>query len=146
VRESAGRTALVAIAKRDGKITPWAVLDDARDPSNPLHQYFEWDDGEAAERYRIIQAAGLIRRYKFVVQMEPERTARVRSFVVAPDKNGETGYIPTEEAMRTGSSRDFVMQQALREVAALRAKYQALVDFDEVLHRSMNKRKRRSVA
>lgn len=44
-----------------GELTPRDVVDDARNPNSPLHSYFEWDDGAAAEAYRLKQARGLIK-------------------------------------------------------------------------------------
>ena len=48
---------------RDGEdLNERAVVQDAADPTSPLHTYFEWDDTEAAARYRLSQAASLIRK------------------------------------------------------------------------------------
>ena len=49
------------IAKQNkGKIKPSAVVSDAKDKSSVLHNYFTWDNTEAAEKYRIQQARELI--------------------------------------------------------------------------------------
>jgi len=42
--------------KRLGPATAKQIVDAARDPNSPLHPYFEWDDHEAAERFREGQA------------------------------------------------------------------------------------------
>lgn len=36
------------------------VLEDARDPSSPIHELFNWDDSDAAEKYRAFQASVLL--------------------------------------------------------------------------------------
>lgn len=36
------------------------VIEYARDKSNPLHQFFEWDDAAAATKYRQDQATALV--------------------------------------------------------------------------------------
>ena len=41
-----------------------AVVDAARHPDNPMHRHFEWDDAEAADEYRLMQARQLIRWVK----------------------------------------------------------------------------------
>lgn len=56
------KTALDAVESDIGpRPTPKAVVDHARNPRSPLHSFFCWDDGVAAERYRIIQARELLR-------------------------------------------------------------------------------------
>jgi hypothetical protein len=58
---------LTKIYNRDGAITTSAVLTEARDPENPLHKHFEWDDSEAAEQHRLAQARNLIKRVRVLV-------------------------------------------------------------------------------
>ena len=70
--------ALKEIAKRDGGLLrPAAVVDAARDEKSPLHGAFEWDDTEAAQKYRLLQAQSLI-----------------RSFKVEIERNGQTHTVP----------------------------------------------------
>jgi len=49
----------------DGRVRlcPEEILDVARDPANPLHQCFEWDDAKAARALRL----GAARRIRRVV-------------------------------------------------------------------------------
>ena len=50
------------IAKENGGVLlPSAVVEAARPKSSPIHSRFEWDDGVAAEQYRLCQARQLIR-------------------------------------------------------------------------------------
>lgn len=61
--------ALKEIAKRDGGLLrPQAVVDAARDEESPLHNAFCWDDTEAANQYRLIQAQHLIRSFKITIE------------------------------------------------------------------------------
>jgi polynucleotide 5'-kinase involved in rRNA processing len=129
--------ALLAIAKRDGTITPEVVVAEAADQTSPLHRVFEWDDSAAAEQWRLVQARSLMRRYRIVIETSEEETVKVRAF-----SHTGTGYQRTDEAMAEPASRDFIFAQAVRELAALRRKYQALVDFDAVIKESAKKRTR----
>lgn len=131
------REALTELVIRDGALTPESVLDAAQDEASPLHSQFCWDDTEAAQRFRLYQAGSLIRRIKITVETSPEETRRVRAFVNIPSTEpGERGaYIPTDTAL--AEHRDVVLQQAMRDVAALRAKYANLTDFDAVLRASL---------
>ena len=140
------REALVALVERDG--TPASVLDEARDEASPLHTHFEWDDSEAAEQYRLVQARGLIRRYKVTVEVKPDTFVKVRQFssVPAADPDEGTDYVLTSEALKDDAQRDFIFQQCIREIASLRAKYGALVDFDTALRESIGAKRSRKKA
>lgn len=87
------RDQLQHIYDTHGRLTPGLLLDVARDPVNPLHDRFEWDDSVAGEAYRKQQAHALIRSvrvtYAPATEQEPEKS--VRAFHAVRD--GETrGY------------------------------------------------------
>jgi hypothetical protein len=70
----------------EGYLNPASVVRAARDDASPLHQYFNWDDGDAADRYRLFQAGVLIRRVRVhLVQVRREaRQIDVQVVKVAP--------------------------------------------------------------
>lgn len=53
----------LAAINKDGKdnLNPHLVLDYARDENTELHKMFEWDEGEAAEKWRLHQARKITR-------------------------------------------------------------------------------------
>lgn len=113
---------------RDGKLTPEQVVAEAANPDNPLHSSFEWDDTEAARRFRLVQATGLILRCRITVQVTPDKTVRTRAFVHVPAHEQEPAtFAPALDAL-SDTRRDIVMAQAQRELAAFVRKYQGLVD------------------
>ena len=124
---------LRSLYERDGHLTAEQVLAAAADESSPLHSQFVWDDTEAARRYRLEQAGALIRRCKVTIVGSDEQTHRVRAYVHLPAEEGPGRYMPTGEALADPATRNVVIQQAARDVAALRRKYKALIDFDAVL-------------
>jgi hypothetical protein len=69
--------------EKNGKLTPFDVIEAARDKTSPLHEYFEWNDTEAARLYRIEQARGLIRTVKIEVVYE-ETTFRTVQYARDP--------------------------------------------------------------
>ena len=84
-----------ALESKDGTITAADVLNDAYDPTSPLHECFEWDDSKAASAHRLEQARGLIRSVRLVITNE-ESTVRTVAYVRDPAKpTGEQGYIST---------------------------------------------------
>lgn len=76
-----------------GTLTPTAVLDDARSPNSPLHDYFEWNDDVAAEKYRLDQARRLIRSVRVEIEVD-DVVVNVVRYVHDPDADdGEQGYV-----------------------------------------------------
>jgi hypothetical protein len=67
------QNAIAKIMKRYGKVTPQLLIDEASDIKHPLHNNFEWDDSEAARRYRIGQATQMILAQRFVVEIRERK-------------------------------------------------------------------------
>jgi hypothetical protein len=132
--------ALAAIAEREGVLSPSAIKADAANASSPLHRFFTWDDTEAGDRYRTIQAENLIRRVRIVIHQEPERRVKLRAYVSTGFDKGAHSYEPVQTVMADPERREHVLLQIRREAAALRGKlvafgqYARLVDaLDEFL-------------
>lgn len=79
----------------NGGLDPRAVVDDARRPESPLHPLFDWDDSEAAEKWRLHQARHHIRQVRLVIH-ETQVAVRKVVYVRDPGKPaGEAGYVST---------------------------------------------------
>jgi hypothetical protein len=111
--------------KFKGELTPKDVLDDARNNNSPLHSFFEWDEGAAAEQYRLQQARGLIRSVVAIYTHTDQPATRVRAYVHVPEA-GAPHYRDTKGAMSQAKTRDLVLQRAWRELSAWRARYRDL--------------------
>jgi hypothetical protein len=127
---------LEAIRKRhNGHLLPKYVVDDARKPSSPLHDAFTWDDTEAADQYRLVQARYLIRHIVVVIseKNEPERTIRALVSIRGEDDNGSTSYVAIDDAMRSKNLRAQVLQKAYDELIAWAERYRRLQEFAAVI-------------
>jgi hypothetical protein len=60
--------ALAELERDNGRLLPDDVVEAARAADHPLHQFFDWNDSQAAEKYRRMQAAQLIRRVRVTVE------------------------------------------------------------------------------
>lgn len=120
--------------KGRGLLTPEAVVKRARDPKSALHAKFEWSDTEAARRYRLVQAADLIRLYVTVIHdPESDKTWRVRTFTSLPsDQRRGLGYRSTVEVMHNKKRRAEMVADALARLEAIRAKYEHLNELVDV--------------
>lgn len=101
-----------------GVLTPELVLNMARDKNHPLHASFEWDDSEAAHKWRLEQAARLIRASKFVAFLneKDDEPIRVRKWIVLP--GGESQYEPRVKAMKKINVRQDYINRKLSELQA----------------------------
>ena len=103
---------LTKIAKSNGgvlKVTD--VLEEARKEDSVLHRYFEWDNTEAAEKYRREQARALIQRCRIqLVETEP---VQIRAFVSLPtDREHGGGYRLMSEVV----SDDTLKAELVRDI------------------------------
>lgn len=119
-----------------GRLTPADVVEEAAAETSPMHAQFEWDDTEAARRFRVVQAAGLIRSFKVTItKSSPSgevEDLRVRSWVAARhagDAEAPEGYLPEHVVRLNPAQQHLVLQQMLRELASLRRRYAHLTEF-----------------
>lgn len=76
-----------------GRLTPQAVVEDARDPTSPLHDLFQWDLGKAAYQHWLDQAREIIVSVEYVFKTD---TTVVKSVYYHRDPNAagnEPGYV-----------------------------------------------------
>lgn len=115
--------------KVDGIIRPSDVVEAAQEPASPLHDWFQWDDGEAAHQYRLDQARKLLRVY--VVTDTPE-SAPVRALVsLTTDRSNGGGYRAVADVMSDDALREQMLRDAFTQLRNTQEKYrhlQALAD------------------
>ena len=128
------RKELTAIASRNGGLTPKTLLDVAKNPESQLHQYFTWDDTEAARKYREAQAYELIRRVKVTIETHDAKEITVRAFwpVKQVERDGTINagrpgsYLPLADAMRDEGALAQIIAAAKSELRAFSVKYSQL--------------------
>ena len=105
----------------EGRLTPSAVLEDARQESSPLHTLYTWDINEAAERYWIEQTRAIIRE----VYVEVRTTIVVFDaprYVSDPALPGnQEGYVSVGELSKNPElSRLAVLKEISRAMSMLK--------------------------
>lgn len=111
-----------------GELTPPDVVNDARCNNSPLHSFFEWDDGVAAEHHRLAQARALIRSVVAIYVDTDKAAKRISAFIHIP-QSGAPHYRATHLAMGKESTRAMVLQRAWRELQSWRRRYSDLKEF-----------------
>ncbi len=93
------------------------LLEVARSESHPLHNEFEWDDSVAGEKYRLSQAAHMIRNVQIVPITDEVKgpPCRAGMDVVRVEPSGEQrrGFMFTPSVMSDEKLSDQVVQNAL---------------------------------
>jgi hypothetical protein len=123
------RDVLMEIRTKRGTLTAEVVVEEAADPMHPLHHRFEWDDTEAARKYRLTQAQQLLRvRYK--QDVGDDRTD-MRAFWVTRDKNGAptSTYEPLEEIIQDPFQQQLLLLQMRRDWQTFKKRYQHMQEF-----------------
>jgi hypothetical protein len=97
-----------------GTIQPRALWLRARAPKHWLHSSFEWDNGKAADKYRDIQAAQLIR----IVKVERNDDVGIRELHPVRLEGGKRSYEPIDTVMKTSTLRAQMSERLQAEIAA----------------------------
>jgi hypothetical protein len=124
---------LEKIKEKRGKITPSIIVESARSKKSPLHTCFEWDDGLAAEKYRIEQAKFMIR--KIAVRIEKTDVKPVRAYVSVQDNEqpAKKHYDHVCRVLSAEETRAELLSRAWKELIEWKARYQHLSEFAQVI-------------
>ncbi|RPH38323.1 hypothetical protein EHM92_00130 [bacterium] len=144
------RDAVISELKRiadehEGKLLPGDIVDEARNTRSPLHSKFEWDDTEAAERYRLWQARQLISVTVDYIGADKDSPLS-RVFVsLTPDRK-DGGYRTIESVMSDKGYRQRLLDDAMEEMQRFQQKFATLKELAEVFAAMRRARKRKSEA
>lgn len=122
-------TELRKIAKKhNGILHAEDVIAEARQLQSPLHACFEWNDGVAAEKYRLEQARNMIR---ITVIYQPKCEREITAFVsLKSDRyEGDGGYKFVPDVVKTRAGRAALIDTALWELKMFQQKYADVKQF-----------------
>lgn len=131
--QDAGET-IEMLEKRDGSITGQSFLDESRPEESPTHNCFEWDDDEAAEKYRLMQARWVINAIQVKIEREDGVELKSPAFVnVEKRRYGETAvYQTVSVAMNNQEQKKVVLTNAIAELKAFQKKYATLEELSDI--------------
>jgi hypothetical protein len=128
-KKRAAIAALKNLELTNGRLTTRLVVNAAKPATSPLHSFFEWNNSIAAEKFRLTQAALLIRTVKVIVTM-PDLTPREIRAYVAPARG--FGYVTIVNAMSQKEMREQLLAQAKLDLEAFHRRYEMLHELAEV--------------
>lgn len=120
--QAAGKE-LAQIERKEGGLSPEAVVERARSDNSALHGHFEWDDAAAAEQHRLSQAGELIRAIVVDVSRSNTEPAKPTRAFVSVEREDSRAYVSTVTAMSDAALRKQVLERAWNELLAVRRKY-----------------------
>lgn len=114
-----------------GQATAEDLLDYATPDDSPIHNLFDWNDANAAHRFRLDQARGWIRRVKVVFESTEDEQSEGRAFtaVYTEDEAPLRTYMPTAAVMGTEDLAEQAMQEAYRGLQGWEKRYRYLNSF-----------------
>lgn len=130
------RSVLTDWYEEAGELTPQLVVDKARPKGAPLHDRFEWNDKEAGEKYRLVQAQQLIRsvRFSFTNDTTGEKHY-IRGFHSTREMGDSErdGYRPTEEIVEDELAMKMLLRQMEVDISDLKRRYGHLTQFADMM-------------
>ena len=115
-----------------GVLYPPQVVKSAQSKKSPLHELFDWDDSEAAKKWRLEQARGLIRAYVVMIPYEDGAVTHRAYVSMSNDRAGDGGYTPIQVVMDDTTKREMLLEQAKRELKSVQNKYGILKELASV--------------
>lgn len=125
---------LAEIERKEGKLLRRKIVEKAKDPKTALHQYFIWDEADAAERYWLETAGAIIRAYKVWVTVSgSDKPTQIRAFVsLSSDRADGGGYRSVAAVLEDESMRETMLQDAIRDLKVFQRKYELLTELESV--------------
>lgn len=140
----AGET-IEKIEARDGEVTAKAFLEESRPEESPTHNCFEWDDTEAAERWRLWQANQTIRDLCVTIISDDKDSAPIKIPVFINTERTKVStarFMSIDSALEDREKRSVILQNALDELKAFERKYEKLSELSEVFAAANKARKK----
>ncbi len=124
---------LEKLEKKYGGSTPEAILKEAKPKNSPIHNWFEWDNTEAARKHREWQARSLVQQitiiYKNTGKTKPQT---VRAFVSIVENN-RRHYVSTARVLSNLDLRKQAIDDVEDQIYYCENKLKAFSGFSKTL-------------
>ena len=118
--------------ERNSTITPEHVVEYAeRNKDSELYKCFEWDDSEAAKKWRLQQARLVICSISLEIKEEPRKVQRV--YVNIKDKDTEERTFKSiNEVLKNDEEYQQLVDKAKKELENCKNRYTDLIEKDDL--------------
>lgn len=114
----------------EGILRAEAIVKVAEDPNHAFHSWFEWDDEEAATRWRLEQARFKIKAFRIFI--EPLNITVRGLTSLESDRNNGGGFRWMIDVLANTDLRKELLETALRELSQAESKYAHLEELAQV--------------
>lgn len=123
---------LERIRLKYGELESKYVVEESKAEDSPLHSIFEWDDTEAAFRYRCEQARQLIKNIE-VRTVIRDVSIKVRAIVnVSTSTTPFKSYVPLAKVVEDDVAYNDLLEQAKRDAGAFLSKYSMITEINKI--------------
>lgn len=116
--------------KYSGELTAEVLLKESRPVNAVLHSCFNWNDSDAAHRYRLGQAKELLQNIQVNVVSDGE-AKKVRVYEVVKHQDGKGVYKNIETF--TSDDMDFIRLQVMKSITNYRNKLSVYKEFQKAV-------------
>jgi len=107
-------------------LTPIQIVEKAKPKASPIHEFFEWNDEIAGDKYRVWQARYLIGRIEIIVESDGEED-QIRAFhniSVQDGEEHERGYVTVQDIQSNQDYLEIVLENAVGEIKSWQKRYE----------------------
>ena len=118
---------LAKIEKKEGILTPAKVVEKARSEKSIIHNYFEWEDSIAGEKYRIHQARQLMNHIEVeIIDNGDTENKTIKMFhnIQIIEESKDRGYLSLSSIINSNDYRDQIIDRALAELVGWKKRHQ----------------------
>ena len=124
--------ARIANLREQGRSTPGDIVEDARPEGSTLHDAFTWDDGEAAEKFRLQEARHLCSAI-IVIRDEDTGALQAPAFVsLVVNQTFDRAYVTTVEAYSNEMYRKQMLADAVSAIVSWKRRYSQLRELGHI--------------
>lgn len=122
-----------------GQLKAEDVVEASKNRKSPLHNYFEWNNKKAGDKWRLTQARYLIRHINVVVRYNGKNTEVKQFFSVNSTPNGDENgnknrvYITHERVLNEADLRKQIILEALNEAQLWRDRFYTYQELSRIV-------------
>ncbi len=114
---------LESIQESFGEITPKFVIESAKNKTSVLHDYFDWDDTNAANQWRLRQASKLLGSIEVnIISDSQPKNIQVPTVIKRQPASKPTSLVKVGNSLITENEPSFFIKFLLKDLERIKAK------------------------
>jgi hypothetical protein len=120
--------------KYNGLLNPHDIVREASRDKSPLHDWFDWKDDEAGEKWRIHQARLLLNSIKVKVMFEngSREYRKYLNVTIGKNSHAKRYYVSAKTVLNTENLKQQVLRRAIKEAEYWERTYQDYQELEDI--------------